>query len=80
MCKEMAVIPFNRVVDTKRIIGKMEGRGGGEAHQKNKKKQARSFGRGCQSGVELESSLQPQHLQLSYGLCSRVARWYIFIT
>jgi hypothetical protein len=22
MCKEMLVIPFNRVVDTKRIIGK----------------------------------------------------------
>jgi hypothetical protein len=25
MCKEMPVIPVNRVVDTKRIIGKMEG-------------------------------------------------------
>jgi hypothetical protein len=30
MCKEMLVIPFNKVVDPKRIIGtKMEGRGGG---------------------------------------------------
>jgi hypothetical protein len=27
----MPVIPVNRVVDNKRIIGKMEGRGGGEA-------------------------------------------------
>jgi hypothetical protein len=32
MCKEMPVIPVNKVVDTKRIIGKkLEGRGGGEA-------------------------------------------------
>jgi hypothetical protein len=31
MCKEMAVILINTVVDTKRIIGKMEGRAGGEA-------------------------------------------------
>jgi hypothetical protein len=31
ICKKMPVIPFNRVVDTKRIIRKMEGRGGGEA-------------------------------------------------
>jgi hypothetical protein len=31
MCKEMPVIPVNRVVDTKRIIGKMEGREGGKA-------------------------------------------------
>jgi hypothetical protein len=31
MCKEMPVIPVNRVVDQKRIIGKMEGLGGGEA-------------------------------------------------
>jgi hypothetical protein len=31
MCKEMPVIPVNRVVDPKRTIGKMEGRGGGEA-------------------------------------------------
>jgi hypothetical protein len=30
MCKEMPVIPVNRVVDPKRIIG-MEGREGGEA-------------------------------------------------
>jgi hypothetical protein len=29
MCKEMPVIPVNRVVGKKRIIGKMEGRGGG---------------------------------------------------
>jgi hypothetical protein len=28
----MPVIPVNRVVDKKIIIGKMEGRGGGEAH------------------------------------------------
>jgi CubicO group peptidase (beta-lactamase class C family) len=27
----MLVIPVNKVVDKKRIIGKMEGRGGGEA-------------------------------------------------
>jgi hypothetical protein len=31
MCKEMPVIPVNKVVDPKRIIRKMEGRGGGEA-------------------------------------------------
>jgi hypothetical protein len=32
MCKEMPAIPFNRVLDPKRIAGKkMEGRGGGEA-------------------------------------------------
>jgi hypothetical protein len=31
MCKELPVSLVNRVVDTKRIIGKMEGRGGGEA-------------------------------------------------
>jgi hypothetical protein len=31
MCKEMPVIPVNRVVDKKRIIEKMEDRGGGEA-------------------------------------------------
>jgi hypothetical protein len=31
MCKEMPVIPVDRVVDKKRIIGKMEGLGGGEA-------------------------------------------------
>jgi hypothetical protein len=33
MCKEMPVIPVNRVVDKKRIIGKNEGRGGGEAQR-----------------------------------------------
>jgi hypothetical protein len=31
MCKEMPVIPVNRVVDTKRIIQKMEGRAGAKA-------------------------------------------------
>jgi hypothetical protein len=31
MCKELPVIPVNKVVDPKRIIGKMEARGGGEA-------------------------------------------------
>jgi hypothetical protein len=31
MCKELPVIPFNKVVDPKRIIQKMEGRGGGGA-------------------------------------------------
>jgi hypothetical protein len=31
MFKEMPVIPVNRVLDLERIIGKMEGRGGGEA-------------------------------------------------
>jgi hypothetical protein len=31
MCKKMLVIPVNRVVDPKRIIGKMESQGGGEA-------------------------------------------------
>jgi hypothetical protein len=31
MCKEMPVILVNKVVDPKRIIGKKEGRGGGEA-------------------------------------------------
>jgi hypothetical protein len=29
MCKEMPVIPVNKAVDQKRIIGKMEGQGGG---------------------------------------------------
>jgi hypothetical protein len=33
MYKEMLVIPVNRVVDPKRIIGKMEGQGGGEAQR-----------------------------------------------
>jgi hypothetical protein len=32
MYKEMPVILVNRVVDKKGIVGKMEGRGGGEAH------------------------------------------------
>jgi hypothetical protein len=31
MCKELSVILVNKVVDPKRIIGKIEGRGGGEA-------------------------------------------------
>jgi hypothetical protein len=31
MCKEMPVILISRVVNTKRVIGKLEGRGGGEA-------------------------------------------------
>jgi hypothetical protein len=31
MCKEMLVILVNKVVDPKRIIGKREGQGGGEA-------------------------------------------------
>jgi hypothetical protein len=31
MCKEWPVLPVNKVVDPKRIIGKMEGQGGGEA-------------------------------------------------
>jgi hypothetical protein len=31
MCKELPVIPVNKVVDPKRIMGKMEGQGGGEA-------------------------------------------------
>jgi hypothetical protein len=31
MCKELQVIPVNMVVDPKRIIGKMEGQGGGKA-------------------------------------------------
>jgi hypothetical protein len=31
MCKELLVISVNRVADKKRIIGKMEGRGGGKA-------------------------------------------------
>jgi hypothetical protein len=29
----MPVIPVNKLVDPKRIIGKMEGRGGGEAQK-----------------------------------------------
>jgi hypothetical protein len=33
MCKEMPVIPVNRVVDSKQIIGKMEGRGGGKVQR-----------------------------------------------
>jgi hypothetical protein len=33
MCKEMPVIPVNMVVDKKRIIGKMEVQGGGEAQR-----------------------------------------------
>jgi hypothetical protein len=31
MCKELPIILVNKVVDPKRIIRKMEGRGGGEA-------------------------------------------------
>jgi hypothetical protein len=31
MCKEVLVNPVDRVVDKKKIIGKMEGQGGGEA-------------------------------------------------
>jgi hypothetical protein len=31
MCKELPVILVNKVVDPKRIIGKKEGQGGGEA-------------------------------------------------
>jgi hypothetical protein len=31
MCKEMPVIPVYKVVEPKRIIRKMEGRGGGKA-------------------------------------------------
>jgi hypothetical protein len=31
MCKEMPVIPVGRGVDPKRIMEKIEGRGGGEA-------------------------------------------------
>jgi hypothetical protein len=31
MCKELPVILVNKVVGPKRIIGKMEGQGGGEA-------------------------------------------------
>jgi hypothetical protein len=31
MCKGMLVIPVSKVVDPKRIIGKMAGRGGGDA-------------------------------------------------
>jgi hypothetical protein len=31
MCKEIPVTPVNRAVDPKRIIGKNEGRRGGEA-------------------------------------------------
>jgi hypothetical protein len=31
MCKEMPVVPVNKVGDPTRIIGKMEGLGGGEA-------------------------------------------------
>jgi hypothetical protein len=31
MCKELPVILVNKVVDPKRIIEKMEGRGGGDA-------------------------------------------------
>jgi hypothetical protein len=32
MCKEMPIIRVSRVVDPKRIMEKMERRGGGEAH------------------------------------------------
>jgi hypothetical protein len=35
MCKEMPVIPVNRVVDPKSIIGKMEGWWGEEAQGVN---------------------------------------------
>jgi hypothetical protein len=31
MCKEMPVIPVNMKLDKKRMIGKIEGQGGGEA-------------------------------------------------
>jgi hypothetical protein len=65
MCKEMPVIPVNRVVDPKRIMGKMEGRGGGEAQgvaekRYNKKpvKQASEWRHGgTWSAVEPEEEL-----------------------
>jgi hypothetical protein len=31
MCKEMPVIPVNKVVDRKELLEKMEGQGGGKA-------------------------------------------------
>jgi hypothetical protein len=47
MCKELLVILVNKVVDPKRIIGKMEGRGGGEA------KNYISHDRGLTMGVHM---------------------------
>jgi hypothetical protein len=38
MCKEMPVIPVNKVVDTKRIIGKMEQGGKRQKGSLTKKK------------------------------------------
>jgi hypothetical protein len=43
MCKEMLVIPVNRVVDKKRIIGKMAGRGGGEEQRVSDQKIIKNF-------------------------------------
>jgi hypothetical protein len=48
MCKELPGSPVNKVVDPKRIIGKMEGQGGGEAQgvadpKKEKKKRPSPF-------------------------------------
>jgi hypothetical protein len=33
MCKEMPIIPVNKMVNPKRIIGKMQGQGRGEAQE-----------------------------------------------
>jgi hypothetical protein len=50
MCKEMPVIPVNKVVDPKRIIEKMEGQGGGEAQGvANPPKRRRPGFESCQS-------------------------------
>jgi hypothetical protein len=43
MCKEMPVIPVNRVVDTKMIGKKLEGRGGGEAQGPLTPKKLKTF-------------------------------------
>jgi hypothetical protein len=43
MCKEMPVIPVNRVVDPNRIIGKREGRVGREAQGVADKKGNRKY-------------------------------------
>jgi hypothetical protein len=43
MCKEMPVIPVNKVVDPKSIIGKIGGQGGGEAYRSLTKKRKKKF-------------------------------------
>jgi hypothetical protein len=75
MCKEMPVILVNRVVVPKRIIGKMEGQGGGGAQEvadppPQKKTQPVSIldGEVEEADLVLEVALPPDRLEPALGL------------